>query len=433
MQAIRARGGGGVPCCWYSTGVTTLEMPRRPALARPLADLPLDGLLEREPELARMWAVALVLGREPERIGDVPLDEVALDGPRLCGQVLRALQSDAELDRLTGGGPATGRERSAPARRLAAIAGAEDAAATVTAAEALRRVLWDALASELRDAPARQLGEAADRLAHVCAAAAAAAVAASSSDVDAAEQIDARAQGARPQAQRKPASAAAPAVEPGAAPARAAVIVDDPSGQAARPERTAGPPELATSRIEIRDVRGEGGASTWIWAIGRQLDRFAVDGEPFSVLLIELMDQQRLREEEAEGEPERLGEAIEELLLEALREPVAPTGRAAGRDQPAGQADAGWLTCERPGRYWLVAAGRDRTAGQELADQIVHAAASMRTTAGQAISLAVGAASCPQDGRDASALAAHADVGLYAARAAFRAAGGPPPVAQSQP
>jgi predicted signal transduction protein with EAL and GGDEF domain len=39
---------------------------------------------------------------------------------------------------------------------------------------------------------------------------------------------------------------------------------------------------------------------------------------------------------------------------------------------------------------------------------------------GAPLELAVGSAVCPDDGREAPALAAHADVGLYAARSAAR-------------
>jgi predicted signal transduction protein with EAL and GGDEF domain len=40
--------------------------------------------------------------------------------------------------------------------------------------------------------------------------------------------------------------------------------------------------------------------------------------------------------------------------------------------------------------------------------------------------VAVGTAVCPQDGREAAALAAHADIGLLAARAAGRASAARP-------
>ena len=70
--------------------------------------------------------------------------------PSCAWPTLWALQSDAELERLTGG-PATGARSTAPARRLAAASGAQDAATAVGAVEALRGVLWESLLGELRE------------------------------------------------------------------------------------------------------------------------------------------------------------------------------------------------------------------------------------------------------------------------------------------
>lgn len=345
----------------------------------------LDELVERRGELARRWAVALILARPVEGIGAVPLEEIALEGPTLCAQVLRALQSDAELDRLTGAGPATGREQSAPARRLAAVAGAENGAEVVAAAEALRGVLWEALTAASGEVQGRMLADVSDRLAHVCAASAAAAmesVAGAARAPGAPGLVDfAAAEPAR--------TRAGAANAPAPAPASGAVIVDESARAAAA---NAGPRPPA-AEIEIRDVRGADGPKSWVGAIGGELDRFAADGRPFSVLLVEAV----------EG-AERSG--VDELLRRELRR--------AGE----GELDPGTLTRERPGRYWLLARGRDRQAGQELADRLMGAA---RMGAAPLV-LAVGIASCPQDGTQAAALAAHADVGLYAARAALRAA-----------
>src|ERR1039458_4509134 len=142
--------------------------------ARPVADLPIDAVLARADELARGWAIALICVRPLDGMGDIPLAELALEGPSLCAQAVRAVQSDVELDRLTGQGAPTGREETAPARRLAAMAGARDAAAAVEAVEALRGVLWEVLLDELRwpifdRSPARQVADISDRLAYVCA------------------------------------------------------------------------------------------------------------------------------------------------------------------------------------------------------------------------------------------------------------------------
>ncbi len=78
------------------------------------------------------------------------------------------------------------------------------------------------------------------------------------------------------------------------------------------------------------------------------------------------------------------------------------------------------LTCERPGRYWLLTPQTDGVAARRLAEQLASAARSSASRRGTPLEVAVGIAVCPEDGRQASELAAHADVDLYAARAAGR-------------
>jgi hypothetical protein len=370
-----------------------------------------DLLIDRSDELARRWAAALVLERPVARMAEVPLAALGHDGPRLCAQALRALVSDPELDRLTGAGPATGRERTAPARRLAELAGAAGPTGTIAAAEALRGVLWEALESSLRDVSGRELLLVCDRLAHVCAASAGAAADAAAES----SRQDASAAGEGAPADREQAPLL---VEEISAPGPA-----EESSQLRTRAVTSGPPDATSATIQIRDVRGEGAGDSG-WAIGRQLERFAVEEEPFTVVLVELMERERIEEPGLDAESERLGEAIQQLLLEELRRPPGEAGWTASRVRGRSAPEAGSLTRERAGRYWLIAAGRDRAAGQELADRIVHAGASMRSSDGRPLALAVGTASCPQDASEAEALAAHADVGLFAARAAFRAAAG---------
>src|ERR1700730_7850810 len=117
--------------------------------ARPVADAPVEALLVRADELARRWAIALVVARPLEQIGEVPLEDLAREAPALCEQAVRALQSDAELERMATPAAPRGRENPAPSHRLGALAGAHDAGAAVEAVEALRGVLWDALLDEL--------------------------------------------------------------------------------------------------------------------------------------------------------------------------------------------------------------------------------------------------------------------------------------------
>jgi hypothetical protein len=153
--------------------------------ARPVAEAPVDALVARADELARRWAIALVLARPLEQIGEVPLEDLAREAPALCEQAVRALQSDAELERMAAPAMAGGPEDSPPALRLGALAGVRDPGAVVQAVEALRGILWDALLDELRPPPSavpaifersplREVADLADRLAFVCATALAA-------------------------------------------------------------------------------------------------------------------------------------------------------------------------------------------------------------------------------------------------------------------
>jgi hypothetical protein len=141
-----------------------------------VAELSLDELLARAEELTRRWAAALVLERPVERIGEVPLQRLAREGPALCAQLVRAVGSDAELEHLLAPAGDGGQEGSPTAAKLGELAGARDAAEHVRVIEALRAILWEEVLSELHwpafgRLPPRLLADLADRLAHVCASA----------------------------------------------------------------------------------------------------------------------------------------------------------------------------------------------------------------------------------------------------------------------
>jgi GGDEF domain-containing protein len=363
--------------------------------ARPVAELPCETLIARADELARRWAIALILARPTDAIGDVPLEELARDAPALCALALSALQSDVELQRLTGRGAASGREASAAARRLPAICGAREPAALVDAVEALRGVLWEALLDELSEPSARIVGDLSDRLAQVCSAMLAVAV-----DVTAVPACDPTDE--RVELERQ----APPAREPSRSPTAysAAVIVDEHThahaGAGSSPSERRQP---RLGEIEIRDERREEGAAAWIGSIGAQMERFERDGLPFAVLLVELVDIERLRREESPEELAQLTAGVEEALASALGE------------------WAGALTRERPGRFWLLAPATDRSGAARLAERLTRAVGARAGHRRAPLVVAIGLAVCPEDGRQAAALAAHADVGLFAARSAVKA------------
>src|SRR6266566_858558 len=177
--------------------------------ARAVAGAPVDALLGRADELARRWAIALILALPLERIGEFPLESFARQAPLLCAHVVRALQSDLELERIAPG--ANGGREPSPARRLAEVTGARDGRAAVQAVEALRGVLWEALLDEVRwhgfdQSPARDVADLADRLAYVCSSALVSSLAqpaqagAQASDAHAAQAADVQAAQVRGQA-----------------------------------------------------------------------------------------------------------------------------------------------------------------------------------------------------------------------------------------
>jgi GGDEF domain-containing protein len=381
--------------------------------AGPVAGLPIESLLQRAEEIARRWAISLVVARPLPGLGEVPLEELAREAPALCAQALRALESDEELDRLTGS-RSDGRQDSAPARRLGPISGADDAAATVEAAEALRGALWEALLEELRwpsfeQLSPRRVADVSDRLAFVCASALAAALAPDAPASQAAAR-DAGAAGADTEADAVPVQR-----EPSAA--RRAVIVDER-------EDASGAPRRRPAEIEIRDERNDAGPAAWIGSIGRQLERFTRDGRPFAVLLVELRDSDRMGGDSRLEEVSRLADQLEHALTSELRRSAARAG-ADGLD-PRVEPAFGSLTRERPGRYWLLAPDTGRTGAKAIAERLADALRRLASDRGASLEVAVGTAACPEDGREAAALAAHADVELYAARSAAGTPAGRP-------
>lgn len=438
--------------------------------ARAVLDPALESVLTRADELAKRWTITLIGARPLDAMASVPLEDLAREAPALCAQTLRALQSDVELERLTGSGPESAREASAVARKLATMAGARDGAAAVDAVEALRGVLWEALLDELSAPSPRLLADISDRLAYVCARALAATIeatvlAAGVSVAGAGDTVVVRSAPLSPGPEHGPPVGGASTTPVEKWPLAGAVIVDEREGaqlarvgsstgssesiaagsqahggQSSEPERplswdesppvapvdslarqrhpawdqsspvapvAAKTPRTPSEEIEIRDERGEEGPAAWIGSIGRQVTRFESDGHPFAVLLVELLDIERIRSLESAAELTRLSAHVQELLASELR----PLG-------------SGSLTRERPGRYWLLAPETDRAGAERLAERLAAAVSSSLSHQGAPLEVVIGSAVGPDDGLRAPALAAHADVGLYAARSSIRRARG---------
>ncbi len=184
----------------------------------------------------------------------------------------------------------------------------------------------------------------------------------------------------------------------------------------------AGRPSTAAAGVEIaiRDERPAEGPNAWIGSIGRQLGRFKADFVPFAVLLVDLMESEPTNELGTGEGGESTRPSVERLLAAELERVAAErTGRAIGG--AVRRQSRGTVTRERAGRYWLVVPAVDRAGARRLAERIAGASALFVTPGGPPP--AIGVAMCPDDGRNAASLAAHADVALYAARSSVR--GGP--------
>jgi GGDEF domain-containing protein len=249
-----------------------------------------------------------------------------------------------------------GGDRFVLAGRAGRLAGADDAPGAVAALEALRAAAWGTLGVD--DA------QIAIRLAHVCATVLEAAVA----------------------------NHAAPDVE-GMVPAPTLVP---------EPEALPGPRLVpdAGPEVVIHDARSAGEVTEpWRGPIERRLERQLQDGRPFSVLTMEVDDLDRLLASATGREVVEAIEAAERAICNELR-------------------PADMLVRERLGRYWLTAPETDLASGRALGQRLADAVSRAAFHHGAPLALSIGLAVAPDDALDADLLAAHADEGLFAARAA---------------
>ena len=318
------------------------------------------------------------------------------------------------------------------------------------------RRFWEAMHEELRQPPVarrRRVGELSEHLAQVCSTIAALAAEEPSplteepSPLD--EELTPRAEKPSPLAEEPSSLAEGPSPLDEELTPRA----EKPSPLAEEPSSLAeGPSPLAeeltplvpvrASEIAIHDIRGEGpqesatprggdslawiepggespyvgalhpgahlpraggeGPVAWAEAIEASLGCYAVDGLPFAVLLVEVLGVERL----AQAEPP----AILASLLEDVERAIRPELR---------RSDT--VVCERRGRCWLTVSRIDAVGARTLAERLARSVRTVVGHRGTPLDLAIGVAVCPVDGRDVATLTAHADVGLYAARAAGRA------------
>jgi GGDEF domain-containing protein len=161
------------------------------------------------------------------------------------------------------------------------------------------------------------------------------------------------------------------------------------------------PVEPPAAEIEIKDVRREEGPSAWVSSVGRLLARHAEDALPFAVLLVEIVDVARLERSETPHDLHGLVAQVESALGRGMR----------ASDQ---------LSRETLGRYWLVASETNGTGARMLAERLARLVRTSASHRGVPLEVAIGIAVCPDDGTEAPALAARADLGVYSARATGR-------------
>ncbi|HEX5308377.1 MAG TPA: hypothetical protein VFW38_04780 [Solirubrobacteraceae bacterium] len=159
--------------------------------------------------------------------------------------------------------------------------------------------------------------------------------------------------------------------------------------------------ESVAEEISIHDVRREEGPAAWISSVGRMLVRHGEDRLPFAVLLVEIVDVAHLERSETPHD---------------LHGIVAQVESALGRGMRASDE----LSRETLGRYWLLAPETNGTGARMLAERLAGLVRGSATHRGVPMEVAIGIAICPEDGTDAPALAARADLGVYSARATGR-------------
>jgi GGDEF domain-containing protein len=175
-------------------------------------------------------------------------------------------------------------------------------------------------------------------------------------------------------------------------------LVDEQQSGATEPLATVQPIQ---PEIEIRDVRREEGPSAWVSSVGRLLARHAEDGLPFAVLLVEIVDVAQLERSETPHDLHGLVAKVEGALGEGMR-------------------SSDHLSRETLGRYWLVAPETNGTGARMLAERLARLVRTSASHRGVPMEVAIGIAVCPDDGTEAPALAARADLGVYSARATGR-------------
>jgi GGDEF domain-containing protein len=289
------------------------------------------------------------------------------------------------------------------------------------AARELSDALWDSLQNELSEASservralARRLGEVSSTLAlllgeHELSAPPSSVVPSSPAQptTPASSGSAESDEGGRPPSERRrppePVPPAKPYVgfAPGLGERPQEPLIEERAPATVMPFAPPGREEPEESRIEIHDARREEGSAAWISSVGRMLARHHEDYLPFAVLLIEIVDVAHLERSETPHDLHGIVAQVEDALGRGMR----------ATDE---------LSRETLGRYWLLAPDTNGTGARMLAERLARLVRSSARHRDVPMEVAIGISVCPDDGADAPALAAHADLGVYSARAMGR-------------
>jgi GGDEF domain-containing protein len=396
-----------------------LSGPPRRRRARPVADAPIDALLDRAEDLTKGWLLAL-LERAP--LDDAPrilAADLTREGPRVCAAILRALADETDHRRLEPGGAL------APlAARVGELAGATGAASTSLAVDALHGVVWAALRAELPDPDPELISELAERLSQVIELIRVAALTygeapgsgpgAGAAPSPALTAVEARVEPAA-EASPPPESAAVQTSppEPTAAetpsPMAAAAETSPPVPAAAEPfppEPGAAEPSLLEPASGMTspppwvwgatEPAAPGPESLWVEALQEEITR--TGATPLSLLLAELEDADRVLTVETEaGAAGTFGAFARAVRGVVRRQDI--------------------LVCETESRAWIIARDTGRGGAQALGSRITSAVRAGEPWRGAPLAASVGISVLGEDGRTPAELIEAAEEARFAAAA----------------
>jgi GGDEF domain-containing protein len=137
----------------------------------------------------------------------------------------------------------------------------------------------------------------------------------------------------------------------------------------------------------------------WPGALAQAIARALAEDEPLALVLVELVDADRMLAVEDAGECA----AVLARFGEAVRGAVGPELTVVDRGE---------------GRAWVIAPGADRERASALASELAAAVREAANWRGAPLAASVGVAVLGEDGDDAGVLIADAEEGMFAAAAA---------------